>query len=244
VEDYAHTFTHLIVIPDLFGFASLRVPVQDLGGTLGLEVRQQLLLPMPRFIKRTMDLTLTIFGGTLILPLLLLIAVIIKLESKGPVLFSQDRPGRRGKLFRILKFRTMHVDAEERFNKLSPELKEEFLKHGKIKRDPRVTAFGRWLRKLSLDELPQLWNVLLGELSLVGPRPYLQDQVREMQEKDEVVFRVIPGLTGLWQVSGRSELTFEERLKLDTYYVRNWSIWLDIWILARTVPVLLGKGAY
>jgi Undecaprenyl-phosphate galactose phosphotransferase WbaP len=244
VESYAYTFSHLIVIPDLFGFASLRVPVQDLGGTLGLEVRQQLLLPVPRFTKRAMDLLVTLIGGCMILPLLALLAIAVRLTSRGPILFSQQRPGKLGTPFRIWKFRTMHVDAEERFKRLTPELREEFTRFGKIKNDPRVTWVGKWMRKFSLDELPQLWNVLIGELSLVGPRPYLHDQVPDMKDFDDVVFKVVPGLTGLWQVSGRSELTFEERLKLDAYYVRNWSIWLDIWIMARTLPVLLGKGAY
>ena len=244
VERYAYTFSHLIVIPDLFGFASLRVPVQDLGGTLGLEVRQQLLLPVPRFTKRAMDLLVTLIGGCLILPLLAVLALAVRLTSRGPVLFSQQRPGKLGKPFRIWKFRTMHLDAEERFTRLTQELRDEFTRYGKIRNDPRVTWVGSWMRKFSLDELPQLWNVLAGELSLVGPRPYLQNQVPNMKDFDDVVSKVVPGLTGLWQVSGRSELTFEERLKLDAYYVRNWSIWLDIWIMARTVPVLLGKGAY
>ena len=244
VESYAYTFSHLIVIPDLFGFASLRVPVQDLGGTLGLEVRQQLLLPLPRFTKRAMDLLVTVVGGCIILPLLVLLAFAVRLTSRGPVLFSQQRPGKGGKPFRIWKFRTMYIDAEERFKRLPRELQEEFVRYGKIKYDPRVTWVGKWLRKFSLDEFPQLWNVFVGELSLVGPRPYLNDQIPDMKDFDNVVFKVVPGLTGLWQVSGRSELTFSERLKLDAYYVRNWSIWLDIWIMARTLPVLLGKGAY
>jgi Undecaprenyl-phosphate galactose phosphotransferase WbaP len=244
VESYAHTFSHLIVIPDLFGFASLRVPVQDLDGTLGLEVRQQLLLPMPRFTKRAMDLLVTVVVGTMVLPLLVLLVLAVRLTSRGPVLFSQQRPGKLGKSFRIWKFRTMHIDAEERFKRLPKELQEEFMRFGKIKNDPRVTWVGKWMRKFSLDEVPQLWNVLLGELSLVGPRPYLNNQIPNMKEFDNVVFKVVPGLTGLWQVSGRSELTFADRLKLDTYYVRNWSIWLDIWIMARTLPVLLGKGSF
>ena len=244
VESYAYTFSHLIVIPDLFGFASLRVPVQDLGGTLGLEVRQQLLLPVPRFSKRAMDLLVTIVGGCIILPLLVVLAFAVRLTSRGPVLFSQQRPGKGGKPFRIWKFRTMYIDAEDRFKRLPGELQEEFMRYGKIKNDPRVTWVGKWMRKFSLDEFPQLWNVFVGELSLVGPRPYLNNQIPDMKEFDDIVFKVVPGMTGLWQVSGRSELTFAERLKLDAYYVRNWSIWLDIWIMARTLPVLLGKGAY
>jgi lipopolysaccharide/colanic/teichoic acid biosynthesis glycosyltransferase len=139
----------------------------------------------------------------------------------------------------------MHVDAERRLNSLSPEFLEEFWRYGKIRNDPRITRVGYWLRKYSLDELPQIINVLRGEMSLVGPRPYLFSQLKQLGLYSNEIFSVKPGLTGLWQISGRSEVTTEERVSMDTYYIRNWSIWMDLYILARTVWVVLTrKGAY
>jgi lipopolysaccharide/colanic/teichoic acid biosynthesis glycosyltransferase len=151
-------------------------------------------------------------------------------------------------MFKIFKFRTMYTDAERRFAELSlenPSLSEEFTTHGKLKDDPRVTRIGRLLRKTSLDELPQLWNVLKGEMSLVGPRPYLTIQTSQISGTEKLITRVPPGITGLWQVSGRSDVTLEHRVALDLHYVHNWSVWLDLVVLARTVQiVLLRRGAY
>jgi Undecaprenyl-phosphate galactose phosphotransferase WbaP len=245
IEQHAHTFSHLIVIPDLFGFASLNVPAKDLGGVLGIQIRQQLLQFLPRFTKRALDLLITIPGVILLSPLLALIWILIRLESKGPAVFVQKRPGRFKRDFNIYKFRTMHVDAEARWNSLPQEMKNEFKKFGKIRHDPRITWIGAILRRTSFDELPQLFNVLKGEMSLVGPRAFLASQLDQIGERHAVLFNVVPGISGLWQVSGRSELTFEERLDLDVYYVRNWSVWLDIHIIARTFRVVLfGSGAY
>jgi lipopolysaccharide/colanic/teichoic acid biosynthesis glycosyltransferase len=195
--------------------------------------------------KRTLDLAIALTAGLLTLPLIAIVALLTWLDSPGPILFAQERPGIGGQFFKIFKFRTMHVDAEERFNNLSPELREEFKTYGKIKNDPRITRVGKWTRKLSLDELPQLWNVITGEMSLVGPRPYLKSQVVQMEGIEDLILRVPPGITGIWQTSGRSTVTFDERLGMDTYYVRNWSVWLDIHILARTFKVIVfGDGAY
>jgi lipopolysaccharide/colanic/teichoic acid biosynthesis glycosyltransferase len=184
----------------------------------------------------------------LISPLLFAIAVLIKLDSPGPPLFIQERPGLNGRMFRVFKFRTMHVDAEQRFDELvlkDPRLKQEFEEHGKLRNDPRVTRIGQFLRKSSLDELPQLWNVLKGEMSLVGPRAYLPNQISQLHGSKATVLRVHPGISGLWQVGGRSETTFEQRVEMDVYYVRNWSVWLDLVILARTAKsVLLARGAF
>jgi lipopolysaccharide/colanic/teichoic acid biosynthesis glycosyltransferase len=143
----------------------------------------------------------------------------------------------------------MYPDAEQRMEQLfaeNPLLAQEFEKHGKLRDDPRVTEVGRWLRKTSMDELPQLWNVLKGEMSLVGPRPYLVSQVPQMSGNSKIISRATPGMSGLWQVSGRSEMAFEQRVDLDMYYVRNWSVWLDLVILARTVRCALftRDGAY
>lgn len=150
-------------------------------------------------------------------------------------------------MFRIFKFRTMRTDAEQKFDELvlsDSTIQQYFERYGKLKDDLRVTRVGKWLRKLSLDELPQLWNVFKGEMSLVGPRPYLVNQIPQMSGAEIVVLRILPGISGLWQVSGRSDVTFEQRLEMDAYYVRNWSVWLDLIILFRTIlTVLLRRGA-
>jgi Undecaprenyl-phosphate galactose phosphotransferase WbaP len=245
LERYSQTFPNLLVIPNLFNFSSLGVSAKDLDGFFGFEVQQRLLMPSSLWAKRILDLAIALTGGVLSLPLIAMVALLTRLDSPGPILFAQERPGVGGRLFKILKFRTMHIDAEERFNKLSPELREEFKTYGKIKNDPRITRIGKWTRKLSLDELPQLWNVIRGDMSLVGPRPYLKSQVAQMEGTENLILRVPPGITGIWQTSGRSTVTFDERLGMDTYYVRNWSVWLDIHILARTFKVIVfGNGAY
>lgn len=242
---YGPFLPHLLVIPRLIGFSSLWVVAKDLGGVVGLEVRQRLLLLGPRAIKKSLDLTLTMLLIVVLLLPLLLIAVWIKFDSDGPVFFLQKRPGYRGKPFAIRKFRTMYTDAARRMNQLPVEQRKEFEKFGKIKHDPRITPIGKWLRKFSIDELPQLWNVLVGEMSLVGPRAYLKSQLPRMIQHRDLIFQVRPGITGIWQISGRSTVPFEQRMELDAYYVRNWSVWLDLHVLAQTGwVVLFGKGAY
>ncbi len=247
VEQHAHAFSHLIVIPDLFGFASLRVPAQDLGGTLGLEVRQQLLLPAPRAAKWILDMLLCLVGGIAILPFVAIIALMIKLESRGPVFYGHTRIGRNNLRFKAWKFRSMFKDADkmlDQYLKDHPELAEEWKANQKLKNDPRVTRMGRILRKTSLDELPQLWNVIKGEMSLVGPRPIVDNEIEKYGNAFSLYLKVLPGLTGLWQVSGRSDTSYDDRVAMDTYYVRNWSVWMDLVIIAKTFPVLLGRGAY
>jgi Undecaprenyl-phosphate galactose phosphotransferase WbaP len=248
IERFSRDFSHLLVIPDLFGMASLWVSAKDLGGVLGLELREHLALPGPRVVKRAMDLALTLVGGLVILPFLLLLAVLIKLDSRGPIIFRQERLGQDGRRFKALKFRTMYQDAESRLAEVldsDPALRQEYETYHKLRQDPRVTRFGRFLRKFSLDEFPQLWNVLQGEMSLVGPRAYMPDERHYMGHADVVILRALPGISGLWQVSGRNELSFAERVALDVYYVRNWSPWFDIHLLARTIwVVLFAKGAY
>jgi Undecaprenyl-phosphate galactose phosphotransferase WbaP len=242
------SFRQVIVIPNLSGITNSAVVARDFAGTFGVEIRHNLLDPWSRRVKRGFDLLGAVVGGLLISPLLLTLCVLIKLDSPGSAIFVQERPGHNGRMFRIFKFRTMYADAERRFDQLvllNPLLGEEFEKHGKLKDDPRVTRVGRWLRRSSLDELPQIWNVIRGDMSLVGPRPYLVSQAAQVQKAGLMIARVTPGITGLWQVSGRSGITFEQRVGLDTYYVRNWSIWLDLVILARTaLIVILRQGAY
>ena len=248
LEQHGANFPHLILIPDLFGLASLWVSSRDLGGVLGLEVRQKLLLPGPRIIKRILDIAIVVVCFLPVAFIGALICVLISLDSPGPAFYSQERLGFRNSRFKVLKFRTMYGDGEEILQRVllqNPHLLTEYEQFHKLKNDPRVTRVGKVLRALSLDELPQLWNVLRGEMSLVGPRAYLPREVNKMKGTEGIILQVLPGITGLWQVSGRNELSFSDRLALDTYYVRNWSPWLDLYILARTVwVVLFGKGAY
>ncbi|MEO1095910.1 MAG: undecaprenyl-phosphate galactose phosphotransferase WbaP [Cyanobacteria bacterium J06638_28] len=248
LERYGRTFSHLLVIPDLFGFASLWVSATDMGGILGLEVRQRLLLPGPRLLKTILDCFLTLIVGILALPILGLIMIAVRLDSPGPIFYGQSRLGRAAHPFTAWKFRSMVINADqvlEAYLVHNPTLKTEWEKEHKLKEDPRITRVGQFLRRTSLDELPQLWNVLRGEMSLVGPRPVVNDEIVHYADKFELYKRVPPGITGLWQVSGRSDVTYTERVNLDAYYVRNWSVWLDIYILLKTVwVVLVGDGAY
>ena len=245
IERIGGQFTHLLIIPDLFGFASMGVPAKSLGGILGVEVRQQLLLPGPRLAKRIMDTVLTGTGGLLVAPFLLLIALLIKLDSKGPVFYWQNRLGKDGSYFKAYKFRTMHGDGEERLKAIldaDPALHAEYDIYHKLRTDPRVTRIGRFLRKFSLDEFPQLLNVLKGDMSLVGPRPYIERELTEMSGQEKIILRAPPGMTGMWQVSDRNATSFAQRCQIDVYYVRNWSPWLDIHILAKTFGVVI-KGS-
>lgn len=248
LERYGQTFAHLLIIPDLFGFSSLWVAARDMGGILGLEVRQQLLLPGPRLAKFLIDLIATLIGGVLILPLIVLIAFLVRLDSPGPIFYRQTRLGREGLPFKAWKFRTMVQNADEVLKEYfisHPDLKEDWDKYHKLKVDPRVTRVGRFLRRTSLDELPQLWNILRGEMSLVGPRPIISEEIPRYGDKYLLYTKVTPGLTGMWQVSGRNNITYEERVNLDAYYVRNWSVWLDLYILLRTIWVVISaEGAY
>ncbi len=187
-------------------------------------------------------------GLIILSPLLLLVAAVIRLDSRGPALFRQIRVGRGGRDFEMLKFRTMQLGAEEELEEVIREAPDHLVtaqQYQKILQDPRLTRLGSYLRRSSIDELPQLWNVLKGEMSLVGPRPFLPHQREYYGEiySDYILAR--PGMTGLWQVSGRSRLSFTERVELDARYLHNWSLWLDLRILARTVWVVVhGEGAY
>jgi lipopolysaccharide/colanic/teichoic acid biosynthesis glycosyltransferase len=245
VERVGGKFSHLLVIPDLFGFATLGVPAKNLGGILGVEVRQQLLLPGPRLAKRVMDAALTGMGVLFVMPFLALIALLIKLDSKGPIFYSQNRLGKDGEFFKAYKFRTMHGDGEERLTAIldgDPQLRAEYEIYHKLRKDPRVTRIGRVLRKFSLDEFPQLLNVIIGDMSLVGPRPYIERELTEMGGQEKIILRAPPGMTGMWQVSDRNATSFAQRVQIDVYYVRNWSPWLDIHILAKTFGVVV-KGS-
>jgi len=218
------------------------------GRFLGLEVCQQTLLPHKRHLKRTLDCALVLLAAPLALPVCALIAILVKLDSRGPVFFSHTRIGRGGQTFTAWKFRSMAVNAAELLAQTlanDSSARFEWERTQKLRHDPRVTRVGAFLRKTSLDELPQLWNVLMGDMSLVGPRPIVESEIVRYGERFGAYARVPGGITGLWQVSGRNDTSYEERVALDAYYVRNWSVWLDLYILGRTIgTVLLRKGAY
>jgi Undecaprenyl-phosphate galactose phosphotransferase WbaP len=241
-------FRYNILIPDFFGVTSMWMSARDFDGILGLATTNRLKMRWNRIIKRCTDIGVVVFGGIIILPFLLVIAALVKLTSTGPVLYAQSRIGLNGTHFKAYKFRTMVIDAAERLNALLENdgaAREEWNIAQKLKNDPRITKFGAFLRKTSLDEFPQLLNVLKGEMSLVGPRPIVDAEINKYGEDFNRIFSVKPGITGLWQVSGRSDTNYTDRISFDTYYMQSWSIWLDLWILYKTVGVVLGhKGAY
>ncbi len=244
LDSLARAFKHVIILPQTLGRTSLWATALDVGGLLGLLVRHNLLDGRRLAMKRFMDLSLTLVGGLVALPLCLVIALLIRLESRGPALFKQRRIGLNGKPFNVWKFRTMVPNAEqllEEYLASNPEYKQEWLSCQKLRRDPRVTRIGRFLRSTSLDELPQLVNVLRGELSLVGPRPIVEAEIDRYRDGYHHYTRVKPGITGLWQISGRNLVSYDKRIDLDTYYINNWSIWFDIYILARTIPVVITR---
>jgi Undecaprenyl-phosphate galactose phosphotransferase WbaP len=238
----------LILIPNLEHISSFGVASFDFGGVLGLEVRHSLYDLQQQAVKRTMDVLLVILGGIIISPILLILAMMLFVDTKGSILFGHLRIGKDGKKFLAWKFRTMVKDADKKLElylNMNPEIRQEWEASHKLKDDPRVTKLGRILRRYSLDELPQLINVLKGEMSLVGPRPIVEDEVSHYGDLFDPYTWVLPGITGMWQVSGRSDTAYITRVHLDEYYVRNWSIWLDIYILVRTISVVLfKKGAY
>jgi undecaprenyl-phosphate galactose phosphotransferase len=202
--------------------------------------------------KRSFDVLFSLFAIAVTLPVMILIAIAIKLTDGGSIFFGQKRPGLNGKTFTLYKFRTMYPDNEKILKEYlikNPRAEEEWRKYRKLKSyDPRVTPLGRFLRKYSLDELPQFFNVLKGDMSVVGPRPYIEKEFEEYgitKEVREKLLSVKPGVTGLWQVEGRNDMTFEDRIKLDLEYIDNLSLWLDLKIILKTIWVMLtGKGAY
>lgn len=232
------------IAPDLYEISFDRVDVQHVSGVPLMGLKALSLRGSNLAIKRAIDIGLIALSAPLSLPLIALIALVIRLDSRGASFFRQTRVGKHGKHFTCYKFRTMIADAEQQKAELAA-LNEADGPLFKIRRDPRITRVGRILRRTSLDELPQLWNVLRGEMSLVGPRPGLPEEVEQYASWHRRRLEVTPGLTGLWQVLGRSDTSFEEMVRLDIYYAENWSIGMDVRILLRTIPtVVLGRGAY
>jgi Undecaprenyl-phosphate galactose phosphotransferase WbaP len=248
VEHSARLFTHVYVLTRLAGLSSLGVEIRDVGNMLALEFQRSLLVPSHQAVKRVIDILASFALLLLLAPAMAVIALLIRREAKAPIFYAQNRLGRDGRTFRMWKFRSMLPDSAALLEELlrnDPAARAEWEANHKLRNDPRITSLGSILRKTSLDELPQLWNVLKGDMSLVGPRPIVNDEIVKYGEGYDFYKRVVPGLTGLWQVSGRSETTYDERVGLDIYYVRNWSPWLDVYLLARTVTVVLtGKGSY
>lgn len=232
------------IVPDLFQLRLNRVDMDDISGIPLIGVQDVSIRGWNRAIKRGVDIVLAALGLIVTAPILAVVALLIRWDSQGPVLFPQVRVGRDGRLFTLYKFRSMIVGAEEEKGRLK-DFNEASGPLFKMRDDPRLTLVGRWIRRLSIDELPQLWNVLRGDMSLVGPRPPVPAEAEQYEPWHRKRLLVDPGITGLWQVSGRSELTFDEMVMLDLFYAENWSLWLDFKIILRTIPtVVMGIGAY
>jgi Undecaprenyl-phosphate galactose phosphotransferase WbaP len=248
LETGGDAFSTFYVMTGLDGYSSESVEARQIGNTVTLQIRRNLLSPGCQFAKGLIDRTLSGVLLIVLAPVLALIALAIRLESRGAALFHHKRIGRNGRDFHVWKFRSMRADGDAVLAKYflaNPDEREVWLAERKLRKDPRLTRLGRLLRKTSLDELPQLWNVLRGDMSLVGPRPIIRDEIPKYGKQFDLYCRVMPGLTGLWQVSGRSETSYDERVDLDAYYVRNWSPWFDVYLLFATVRVVLKcEGAY
>lgn len=238
------------IVPSLFNTLPRKIEIDQIGALPMLSLFREPLSQSARLVKRASDVLLSTFALVILSPLLLLIALLIKLDSRGKIFYKQERVGMDGRIFLFYKFRTMHENADDRAHR------EVYLRHirgatanangetetaarGKVPNDPRVTRVGRFLRRTSLDELPQLWNVLRGDMSVVGPRPPIPYEVEAYDLWHRKRLDMKPGLTGLWQVSGRNRLAFEEMVRLDLFYIENWSLWLDLQIILKTIPVIV-----
>ena len=251
-------FKHVIFVSDMDWLEGASLAIRDFEGLTGIEARKDQLNSTNSVIKRGMDILGSLFGIILFAPFIVLVGLLIKLDSPGPVFYLQERisldrrkrkrPGEDTRKIFIYKFRTMYVNSGQALTEYfanNPQARLEWDQTQKLRDDPRITRVGKWLRKFSIDEIPQLYNVLKGEMSLVGPRPMMTDQIKPYGKNFEIYTGVRPGLTGFWQVSGRNNTTFQERARFDLYYVHNWSVWLDLYILVRTVWVVLSRdGAY
>ncbi|MBM3710373.1 MAG: sugar transferase [Actinobacteria bacterium] len=234
----------VLIFPGFFEFSMRRLSMREIGGVPLMQVANIGFFGFNLFLKNALDYLLGVIIFIIFIPIYLFVGMLIKLDSKGPVFFKQKRMTKDCRIFYMYKFRTMYIDAEERLKDLL-QFSEVDGPIFKMKNDPRITRVGRFLRKFSIDELPQIINVLKGELSLVGPRPPIPSEVEKYEEWEMKRLNVKQGITGLWQISGRSELSFEEMTRLDLYYIQNWSIEMDIKIIIKTIPaVLFGKGAY
>lgn len=232
------------LVPGILELIASRISTDEIGGIPLLTVREVKLQGFNAAVKRLADILVSLSLLMVLSPIMLIVALLIKVESRGPILFTQTRVGKDGKTFNLYKFRSMVQGAEAMFESVVAEKGGDIIRF-KAKDDPRITRLGKLIRKLSIDETPQLINVLVGHMSLVGPRPPVPIEVDKYTPWHKKRLRIRPGITGLWQVSGRSELPFEDMVRLDIYYIENWSLWMDFRIILRTIPtVLFGSGAY
>lgn len=247
LKPYTHTVSF---VPDLIDipFGSVDAVTLFTEGILLVKSRNNLARRKNRLLKRGFDLLCVLGGGVIISPVLLLLVLLAAVDNHGRIIFAHKRVGKGGRPFYCYKFQTMVKDAEkvlQEYLQANPAAKKEWEASFKLTHDPRVTPLGQFLRRTSLDELPQLWNVLKGEMSLVGPRPIVKEEVPKYGSYIAEYNMVLPGITGMWQASGRSDTTYEERVAMDTWYVRNWSVWIDIMYLVKTFSaVIKAKGAY
>lgn len=245
--DFTGHFQHIDYFPTEKSFPVIGSRLIAVGGLGGIEFVNQARMRILAWEKTAVDMTLAVIAMVLLSPFFILIPLLIKLTSRGPVFYRHHRLGKCGRPIRIWKFRSMYSDADKRLKEMlasDPAVKAEWEANFKLKKDPRVTPLGRLLRKTSLDEIPQLFNVFTRDMAMVGPRPIVEDEVRYYGDRYELFSRVKPGITGLWQASGRSETDYERRVSLDCYYVLNWSPWMDFWVILRTAFVVLTmKGA-
>jgi Undecaprenyl-phosphate galactose phosphotransferase WbaP len=248
LDRYRELVPHLLVLSDTATLPTLWGASRDLGRLSGIEVRNGLLLFTFQFVKRAIDLSIASVLFLLLLPLMAVTAILIRFTSPGPIFYGQQRIGRHGRMFTAWKFRSMRADADavlSQYLAAHPEFQDEWKRDHKLRDDPRINRLGAIIRRTSIDELPQLWNVLRGDMSLVGPRPIVQAEVPRYGEVFRLYTSVRPGISGLWQVSGRNDINYDGRVLLDQFYIRHWSPWLDVYVLAKTIAaVLIGSGAY
>lgn len=246
-SDIMTQYRYTINIPRLQNNTN-NMNARDLGGVLGFSTTHNLTKPESLLAKRALDLFLLLISSPFVLPLVLVISLLVKLTSKGPVFYGHKRVGQNGKTIKCWKFRSMVINADQMLDKIlreHPEMREEWERDRKFTHDPRVTKLGQFLRRTSLDEVPQLWNIFCNEMSFVGPRPVTEGELVRYGKMSNFILSVKPGLSGYWQISGRSDTSYEQRITLDSYYIQNWSVWLDIWIIIKTIWVVFkGKGAY
>lgn len=250
VTDIQPFVKNIVFTPNLANIpiANMEINKLPIENVVLLNVKNNLALKRNKIIKYIFDMVLTVIGTICISPILICIAIWIYKDSPGPIIFKHMRVGKDGKIFPCYKFRSMCVDAKEKLEELlknDPEARAEWERDFKLKHDPRITKSGAFLRRTSLDELPQIFNVLKGEMSLVGPRPIIKDEMERYGNHIDDYLMVKPGIAGIWQCSGRSDTTYQERVQMDSWYVRNWSVWLDIMILWKTIEAVVAKkGAY
>lgn len=248
LEELQTNYRYLIRVPREQLNTTMSLHMKDFGGILAFSSTNYLTKKSSLLLKRAIDIVVCICVSPILIPLTLIIAVAIKISSPGPVFYGHKRVGKNHSVLKCWKFRSMCIDADKKLKEIlenDPARAAEWEKDRKFTDDPRVTKLGKFLRKTSLDEIPQIWNTFVGEMSLVGPRPVTEPELTKYGKYSDYVLSVKPGLSGMWQISGRSDTGYEERINLDTYYIQNWSVWLDIWILIKTVGVVIkGKGAY